>query len=203
MLCARCVRPAFVARDSEAVATRHGGGGRWTAAVVVAAVAVGACSRSRTNIAAPATTTTRPAPTTSTTVDPKQQVIAAYENYWKQYGRVTSDPSGRPDDPVLLGTVTAEFAKQMKLNIFGLRQLHRYTKGEVVVHPQQVDIQGSTASLLTCNRDDSDQYDQNGNDLSAHPGIGKPMQAKAALVISVSGRWLVNQNYLTGATCVF
>jgi hypothetical protein len=203
MLCVGSTRPAFVARDSEAVATRPGGGGRWMAAVLVAALVPAACSRSRANIAAPATTTTRDAPTTSTTVDPKQEVIAAYENYWKQYGRVASDPGGRPDDPVLVGTVTAEFAKQMKLNILGLRLLHRYTKGEVVVHPQSVDIQGSTASLLTCNRDDSDQYDQNGNDLSAHPGTGKPMQAKAALVLSVSGRWLVDQNFLTGAACVF
>jgi hypothetical protein len=170
-------------------------------AVVVAAVAVPACSRSRANIAAPATTTTtHVAPTTSTTVDPKQQVIAAYENYVQQYSRVSDDPQGRPDDQALKSTMTPKMAQQVALNIFGLRSLHRYTRGPIIVHPQQVDIQGSSASLLTCNRDDSDQYDQNGQDLSPHPGIGTPDQVRAILVSS-GGLWLVDQNSSTGQPC--
>jgi hypothetical protein len=158
------------------------------------------CGGGGSKAAAP--TTSVPAATT-TTVDPKQQVIAAYENYVAQYSRVSDDPNGRPDDPLLLATVTPQFAKQMELNLLGLRQLHRYTKGDVLVHPQQVDLQGATATLLSCDRDDSDQFDQNGNDLSAHPGIGTPQQAKAILVLSTGQRWLVDQNYQTGAPCTF
>jgi hypothetical protein len=175
-------------------------------AAVAAAMVVAACSHGKTTASpppptsAPATTATTVAPTT-TTIDPKQQVIAAYENYWKQYTRVSGDPNGRPDDPILLSTVTPQFAKQMELNLFGLRQLHRYTKGAFLVHAQQVDLQGSTASLVSCNRDDTDQYDQNGKDVSGHPGIGTPMQAKASLVRATGGEWLVDQNFLTGASC--
>ena len=198
--------PSFGARDSATVADRRGCGGRWMAAALAASVVLVGCSKGKSSATAPTTTaaiaTTTVEPTT-TTIDPKQQVIAAYQNYWVQYGRVTSDPNGRPDDPVLLATVAQAFAKQMELNIFGLRSLHRYSKGNVVVRPQQVEIQGSTASLLTCNRDDSDQFDENGKDLSVHQGVGVPKEAKASLVLSLSGGWLVDRNYLTGASCSF
>jgi hypothetical protein len=186
------------ARDSWAVAAQYGAGGRWLLALT--AMLASSCGGGGSKAAAP--TTTVPAATT-TTVDPKQQVIAAYENYVRQFGRVTDDPNGRPDDPILLSTVTPSFAKQVQGNVLALRSLHRYTKGDVIVHPQQVEIGVATASLVTCNRDDSDQYDQNGLDVSAHPGVGTPKQAKSMLVPSGTGSWLVDQNYLTGAACTF
>src|SRR5579859_7078451 len=135
------------ARQSATVADWRGSRACWVVALVTT-IAAG-CGGGGQKEAAPTTT----AGSATTTVDPKKQVTAAYQNYWQQYSRVTSDPNGRPDDPVLGSTVTAQFAKQMQLNVTGLREQHRYTKGDVMVHPQQVDIQGSNATLMSCNRD--------------------------------------------------
>ena len=112
------------------MAAEDGGGGRFLLAAM--AMLVVSCGGGANKAAAPITPATTIA-TTTTTVDPKQPVIAAYENYIKQFSRVTGDPSGRPDDPILLSTVTPQFAKQVELNVFGLRSLHRYTKGDVNV----------------------------------------------------------------------
>jgi hypothetical protein len=190
------------ARDFRPVAARHGGArGLLVAAVAVALVAA-ACSRGKSTASPPPTTApVTTVPQTTTTLDPKQQVIAAYENYVKQYSRVSDDPNGRPDDPILMSTMTRRFSAQIQLNLFGLRNLHRYTKGNEFVTPQQVDIQGTTATLLVCLRDDSDQYDQNGRDMSGHPGVGTPEQVKATLLQSPDGRWLLDQNAPTGKGC--
>jgi hypothetical protein len=195
-----------LARDSHVVAAQHGGGRGFAVAVAVAALAVavvaGACTSGRsTATTPPATTTPAPVRETTTTTDPKQQVIAAYENYVQQFSRVSGDPNGRPDDPLLRMTMSTTLAKQVEVNIFGLRNLHRYTVGQIVVHPKAVDIEGASAVLLTCNRDDSDQYDQKGNDLSAQPGIGTPEQLRVVLLKASNGQWLVDQNAATGKGC--
>jgi hypothetical protein len=194
-----------VARDSRPVAARHGGARGLLVAALAATVVVAACSRGKTTASptpptVPATTATT-VPQTTTTLDPKQQVIAAYQDSLNQYRRVAGDPNGSPDDPILRGTLTTKMAQQIAVNIFGLRSLHRYTKGNVLLHPQQIDIQGSSATVIACLRDDSDQYDQSGRDVSPHPGMGTPMQVKAVLLQSADGRWLVDQNSPTGKPC--
>jgi hypothetical protein len=184
------------ARDSWAVAAQYGAGGRWLLALT--AMLAASCGGGGSKAAAP--TTTVPAATT-TTVDPKQQVIAAYENYVAQYSRVSDDPNGTPNDPQLTSTMTPKLAQQVSLNILGIRRLHQYTKGPITVHPQSVNVQGSSATLLTCNRDDSDLYDQTGHDISPHPGVGTPEQLSAILVLTPDRRWLVDQNSSTGTGC--
>src|SRR5579859_5486318 len=111
------------ARQSATVADWRGSRACWVLALVTTFAA--ACGGVGGKKAAAPTTT---AGSTATTVDPKQQVIAAYQNYWQQYSRVSDDPNGRPDDPILLSTVTSQFGKQIELNLVGLRNLHRYTK---------------------------------------------------------------------------
>jgi hypothetical protein len=177
------------------------------AAALAAAVVVAACSHGKSSASppppttAPPTTATTVPPTTSTTIDPKQQVIAAYQNYVQQLKRVAQDPNGRPDDPILASTMTPRLGQQIQLNLWGLRHEHRYTKGDEIVQPQTVDILGTTATLLVCLRDDTDQFDQNGNDVSGHKGVGTPKQVKAVLLGSSDGRWLLDDNFPTGMGC--
>ena len=210
----RCRRSGFalngVTRDvpeSSTVAAQSGSGGRLTVSVLVFGALLAACSGS--TVAAPAQspssvappTVERVSPTTPTTLDLSQKVIAAYEDYVHQYTRVSDDPNGNPMDELLAATMTTRLAQQVQRSISDLRSAHRYTKGALIVHPQRVTIQGSSATLVTCNRDDSDQYDQNGVDVSAHPGVGVPQVLNAVLVLSPSGRWLVDQNVFTGGPC--
>ena len=214
----RCRRPGIApnhqaddVRESSTVAARHRFGGQSLLSLVALSALLAACSggtqaaKSGSIPAAPETTVTA-APTTlpavtSTTVDPKQQVIAAYEDYVHQYQRVAGDPNGNPSDALLVATMTARMAEQVRPSISELRTAHQYTKGNLIVQPQNVTIQGSSATLLTCNRDDGDLFDQSGRDISTHPGIGTPQVLMAMLVLSPSGRWLVDQNTFTGKAC--
>jgi hypothetical protein len=140
-------------------------------------------------------------PATTTTLDPEHQVIAAYQNYARQYQRVTDDPNGNPADAQLLATMTSSWAKYIESGISELRSAHEYTKGGLIVHPQKVVVAGAEATLLTCNRDDGDLYDEAGRNISAHQGVGTPEVLRATLTLSPSGGWLVDQNISTGAQC--
>jgi hypothetical protein len=175
---------------------------------LLAMAVVAACGRGNTIASpsspssAPATTSTTVAPTTTTTTpDPEQQVIAAYMNFVGVIGRIFEDPNGRPDDPMLVSIMAPEFGREIQHNLQDLRNKHRYTKGAYLVHPQKVDMQPSIGRLLVCIRDDSDQFDQNGIDVSVHKGMGTPQQVEAVLVGSPDERWLMAYNYPTGKGC--
>ena len=69
----------------------------------------------------------------------------------KQYGRVSDDPNGQPGRPdPCRALMTPSFAKQIQLNLFGLRSLHRYTKGNVIVaSSDESTLQGRLRLLLS------------------------------------------------------
>jgi hypothetical protein len=140
-------------------------------------------------------------PATSTTLDPKQQVIAAYTNTVQQFRRVASDPNGQPNDQGLMTTLSPSFAQELSRGISNLRSLHRYTTGNIAFRVLEVQVAGTNATLIVCARDDTDLFDQYGHDLSSHPGLGTPMQVFAMMLKSASNQWLLDQNSPTGKSC--
>lgn len=138
-----------------------------------------------------------PATTSTTTVG--DGLLEVYRRYFDAYLVLGRDPSRPLDDPSLSAVTTAAFREKVRRNLDGLRRNSIRLQGDVVLSLRSAEIAGDRATLVLCIRDDVDQYDATGMQLTP-PGPGKPEVLEAALAVA-SGAWIVDSSRTTGEPC--
>ncbi len=174
------------------------------AALLLLVVLAGACNGG-SKTPAPATSTSNlpitipvDATTTSTTAV-GEGLLAAYRRYFDAYLVLGRDPARPLDDPSLAAATTEPFRQKVERNIDGLRRNSIRLQGDVVLRLRSSNVSGSAATLELCIRDDVDQIDATGKQLTP-PGPGKPEILAAGLVES-TGAWVVDSSRTTGQPC--
>ena len=125
--------------------------------------------------------------------------LEVYRRYFDAYLVLGRDPSRSLDDPSLSAVTTAAFRQKVQRNLDGLRRNSIRLQGDVVLSLRSANVTGDRATLLLCIRDDVDQYDATGKQLTP-PGPGKPEVLEAGLA-GASGVWIVDSSRTTGEPC--
>lgn len=138
-------------------------------------------------------------PATTSTTAAGDGLLEVYRRYFDAYLVLGRDPSRPLDDPSLSAVTTAAFREKVQRNLDGLRRNSIRLQGDVVLSLRSAKIAGDRATLVLCIRDDVDQYDATGKQLTP-PGPGKPEVLEAVLA-EASGVWIVDSSRTTGEPC--
>ncbi len=164
----------------------------------------GACNGA-SDQTAPATATSLPPitipvePTTTSTTAVGDGLLEVYRRYFDAYLALGRDPERPLDDPSLSAVTTEAFRQKVQRNLDGLRRNSIRLQGEVLLSLRSANVAGDRATLELCIRDDVDQIDATGKQLTP-PGPGKPEVLEAGLT-EVTGGWIVDSSRTTGEPC--
>ncbi len=145
-------------------------------------------------------TTTEQQATTTTTLTDEQAAYNVYRAFLDTAQAIGSDFNRDARDGSLGPYTTPAYREQIEVNLYGLKKNGLFLKGETVTRLISSSIPKENQLLLkVCSRDDVDQVDRTGKQLS-EPGIGKPQVQHVGLVRQGS-TWLVDGSGPTGEPC--
>ncbi len=179
-----------------------------TAALAVVLVLAAGCRNSdatATPETLPATTTTAAAETaptqamTTTSLPPEQAAYNVYRTFLDTSLAIGIDFNRKPDDGSLDPFTTLAYRRKIILNLQGLKANGITQKGQFVQRLMSSQIEGNKAVLQVCSRDDVDQFDRTGKQLSP-PGPGMPELLKVGL-LKEGTTWLLDGVVPTGEPC--
>lgn len=168
-------------------------------------VAVGCQDRSATAgtpKTLPDTTPTTPVSSAGATTTAVPVGTAAYNVYRSMLDTslaIGSDFARRPNDGSLDPLMTSAARDRLVVNLTGLKLNGITQKGQFVTRLLSSEIDGATIKLKVCNRDDVDQFDKTGKQLTP-VGPGMPQIVEVRLVQQASS-WVVDTTQELGTPC--
>lgn len=137
--------------------------------------------------------------TTTTTVPDQEAAYKVYRAMLDESLKIGADINRRPTDGSLDGLMTPEARSRLVVNLEGLKANGLFQKGQLVTQLLSGEIVAGTANLRVCVRDDVDQFDRTGKQLTP-VGPGTPQVQEIRLVRS-GASWLVDATKETGLPC--
>ncbi len=146
------------------------------------------------------TATTLPATTTTTVLTDEEAAYNVYRAFLDTSLAIGSDFDRNPLDGSLAPYTTPAYRQQIEVNLSGLKLNGVTEKGQLVTRLMSSTVPKPDQLLLkVCSRDDVDQFDRTGKQLSP-VGPGKPEIDNVGLVKEGS-TWLVDGVGPTGESC--
>lgn len=144
--------------------------------------------------------TTIPAATTTTVLSDEQAAYNVYRTFLDTSLAIGRDFDRNPLDGSLAPYTTPAYRHKIEVNLYGLKLNGVYQKGELVTRLMSSTVPKPGQLLLkVCSRDDVDQFDRTGKQLSP-VGQGTPQIRNVGLVKEGS-TWLVDGSFGTGDPC--
>jgi hypothetical protein len=135
------------------------------------------------------TTTATTAPTTTTT-SPEEAVKTAYLDYWVILDRLAAAPD--PDDPALAGRAVDPVFTDVRTDLATRKAQGRTTRppanSKYAHHVQQIDVAGTTATLMDCFVDDRVQYASDGTVINDHVSTANA----TVTLVQINADWKVS-----------
>lgn len=183
-----------------------GAGSHLVSLALVGALGLSACTNSAADPAASpsespsAASPSAPAPTSTATPPPapdaEEQAVASYEDYLAAVALAVQ----QGDDPVALEEVaTGQALVAAQARVAGLASQNRRARGELVADPQEVQVEGDSATISDCYRDELVEYDRD-TDEQVADRAGTRFAAAVTLERS-DGDWIVTE-FVEGDFCV-
>ena len=141
---------------------------------------------------------TQPAP--PTTLVAAEAAYNVYRTFLDTSVAIGSEFDRKPDDGSLDPLTTPEYRMKVIVNLLGLKLNGITQKGQLVTRLLSSSVIDSDKIVLkVCSRDDVDQIDKTGKQLTP-PGPGTP-QTRTVALIKGGSSWLVDASIGTGEPC--
>ncbi len=137
--------------------------------------------------------------TTTTTVPEQEAAYKVYRAMLDESLAIGADIDRRPSDGSLDGLMTQEARNRLVVNLEGLKANGLFQKGQLVTRLLSGEVNATTANLRVCVRDDVDQFDRTGKQLTP-VGPGTP-QVQEIRLVRPGPSWLVDSTKETGQPC--
>lgn len=130
--------------------------------------------------------------TTTTVLSDEEAAYNVYRSFLDAAALIGGDLNKRPDDGSLDPYTTPSFRTDIVRNLEALKRNGLTLKGQIVTRPLGGQRTGDTMKLRVCVRDDVDQIDRTGKQLTP-PGPGIPQVGEIRLVRQGSS-WLLENS---------